>query len=352
MGYICPYCGEGLPEDEECPCQSFGGEDDDQPETRSVISGPLTTELADIRSPVRQFLDSQFTAGLRGVQRRYRDAAPALAVLGSPPSQANPGTTGTAADWLLRFLVYPAPHLDLAIAGAARCSAVGIQIPRHALNDILNPLGLSVPPRPAETACVFTGPHPGTTIEPAVLNRICWVLALFTEAYRGGPGKAALGPLGQFRGRAASAAQLLGMASEAALHQLTQFRQVYEATLLPALVPRGGRWAIGPTFKGSELLHADADLIAAGLLLEVKTSAKRPSLGVADLFQVIGYTLLDFDDQFSIDTVSIFNARYAYLAAWSLGSLLDELAGRPVSLAATRAQFRDLLVTRSTRADQ
>ena len=24
MGYICPYCGEGLPEDEECPCQAVG----------------------------------------------------------------------------------------------------------------------------------------------------------------------------------------------------------------------------------------------------------------------------------------------------------------------------------------
>ena len=23
MGYMCPYCGEGLPEDEECPCQAI-----------------------------------------------------------------------------------------------------------------------------------------------------------------------------------------------------------------------------------------------------------------------------------------------------------------------------------------
>jgi 5-methylcytosine-specific restriction endonuclease McrA len=27
MGYICPYCGEGLPEDEECPCQAIGSDD-------------------------------------------------------------------------------------------------------------------------------------------------------------------------------------------------------------------------------------------------------------------------------------------------------------------------------------
>jgi 5-methylcytosine-specific restriction endonuclease McrA len=30
MGYICPYCGEGLPEDELCPCQSGGPFDDRQ----------------------------------------------------------------------------------------------------------------------------------------------------------------------------------------------------------------------------------------------------------------------------------------------------------------------------------
>ena len=52
------------------------------------------------------------------------------------------------------------------------------------------------------------------------------------------------------------------------------------------------------TFKvrgGPEPIKADADLIAAGLLLELKTSAKL-SLGITDLLQVIGYALLDFDN--------------------------------------------------------
>lgn len=317
-------------------------------ETRSGISRSLTAELADIRSPVRQFLNVQFTAGLPDVQRRYREAAPALVVPSPAPSEANPGTVGTAADWLLRFLVYPAPHLDLACAGAAVCSDVGIRIPRVALDDILNPLALTAPTRPSKTACVFPGPHVGIIVEPAVVNRVCWVLALLTEAFRGGPKVAALGPLGRFRGRVVSAAELLGMASDAALSQLTQFRQVYEATLLPALALRRGLWTIGPTFTGSKLMKADGDLMAAGLLVELKTTAKRLSLSVADLFQVIGYALLDFDDEFGIDTVGIFSARYAYLATWSLKSLLDELAGHPVNPADVRAQFRAMLVNRST----
>jgi hypothetical protein len=99
-----------------------------------------------------------------------------------------------------------------------------------------------------------------------------------TEAYRGGPGVAALGSLGHFRGRAASAAELLSVAPESALPELTQFRHVYKDSLLPALASRPGRWTIGPTFSGSEFIHADADLIAAGLLVEVKTTAKKASL--------------------------------------------------------------------------
>jgi HNH endonuclease len=31
VGYICPYCGEGLPEDEECPCQAAGDDLDEWP---------------------------------------------------------------------------------------------------------------------------------------------------------------------------------------------------------------------------------------------------------------------------------------------------------------------------------
>jgi hypothetical protein len=119
---------------------------------------------------------------------------------------------------------------------------------------------------------------------------------------------------------------------------------VFEAVLLPALAGRHGTWALGPTFTGSALMNADADLIAAGLLLDLKTSRKL-TLGVTDAFQVIGYALLDFDDEFGIQQVGIFTARYAYLAAWDLTSLLSELAGHEVHIQLARHEFRQLLLT-------
>lgn len=45
-------------------------------------------------------------------------------------------------------------------------------------------------------------------------------------------------------------------------------------------------------------MNADADLIAAGLLLDLKTAAARSSLGAKDICQLIGYVLLDFDDEY------------------------------------------------------
>jgi len=101
---------------------------------------------------------------------------------------------------------------------------------------------------------------------------------------------------------------------------------------------------LGPTFTGSALIRAAADVIAAGLLLDLKRSAKL-SLGIENVFQILGYALLDFDDEYALAELGIFSARYACLATWNLGALLEELAGRPpVSLQATRQEFRQMLI--------
>jgi hypothetical protein len=90
-------------------------------------------------------------------------------------------------------------------------------------------------------------------------------------------------------------------------------------------------------------MKADADLIAAGLLLDLKTESKL-SLGVTTVFQVIGYALLDFEDAYQLTSVGTFSARYVYLTIWDIGALLDELAGCHVDLPAIRQEFRELLL--------
>jgi hypothetical protein len=308
----------------------------------SITRRPLTRELEDAGSSVRQFLDARFSSGLRDIQRRYREGAPPLAVPGVARADADPGTVGTAADWLLRFLVHPQPELHLVMGGAAACRRAGIDV-APALASIAGSLGVPLPARPPERVRIFTGPEPGNDADPALLARSCWGLALLTEAFRSGPMVAARGPLGRFQGRSVSGDDLLGLAPSAGLLQLAAFRSVFETALLPSLAVRIGPWALGPKFAGSELIRADADLIAVGVLMELKTSAKL-SLGVQDLFQVIGYALLDFDDDYHVTELGIFSARYGYLATWELGPLLSELAGREVSVEPARDEFRCLLL--------
>ena len=43
-----------------------------------VIQGPLTAEIANVGSPVRQFLGELCANGLREVQRQYREGATEL----------------------------------------------------------------------------------------------------------------------------------------------------------------------------------------------------------------------------------------------------------------------------------
>lgn len=93
-----------------------------------VIERPLTGEFVDTRSPVRRFLDSRFSGGLRNVQIRYRHFGPVLTVQPVRRTEGGTATVGTAGDWLLRFLLHPSPALEPAAdhsAAGARPAAPG-----------------------------------------------------------------------------------------------------------------------------------------------------------------------------------------------------------------------------------
>ena len=298
--------------------------------SRYVIRGPLTYELALKDSPIRRFFDDRLTPGLKDAQAAYRIAAGPLLVPGVPREAADAGTIGTAADWMMRFLVHPNPSLRLAAQGASLCGMM------PALKELAFMLGF----RDGGVE-EFTGPARGSGAEPDLLYRACWGLALLTEVYRRGPDIAAIGPIGRLQD--GSARSLLDAAPDAGLKQLAALRGVMESVLLPAVTSRQGLWAIGPVFAGSQIMPGDADLVAGGLLAELKTTIKKPSLGMTDLWQMLGYVCVDYADEFAMTDVALFSARYGYLAQWNLDVLLSHLAGRAVTAAALRAEFRALL---------
>ena len=297
----------------------------------------LPAAIRDRGSPVHEYLSGRYGAGLRGVQRGYRRSAPELAV---PPRGGPAGTVATAADWLLRFLLHPAPDLDLVLAGARACGRAGLDV-QDAVAALTRRLGLPGPLAPAPVRW-FTGPAAGSAAEPGLLARACWSFALLTEAYRAGPRiLRRSSPLGRLRGQAVSDDDLLALAPGNALAELAGLRAVFGGRLLPALAARPGRWALGPVFAAGPLT-ADADLVASGLLLRLKVTVNR-GLAADEVFGLVGCALLDAGDEYAIRDVALFSGRTGQLAEWGLADLLSRLAGQPVSVPAARAEFQHVL---------
>jgi hypothetical protein len=53
------------------------------------------------------------------------------------------------------------------------------------------------------------------------------------------------------------------------------------------------------------------------------TNARQDRLDLITLQQLLGYLLLDYQDESAIDTLGLYAARYAYLVTWPAAELLD-----------------------------
>lgn len=282
----------------------------------------LTSALKDKASPLRRHLARRFPL-TKLLQADYRASAGPLLVEGG---DANPGTLGAALDYQLRFTLDP-DYLPLpAVAAFAN-----------------HPLLLAPIMEVVRAAGLASGAASPGHDAPAA--RACWALALLTEVYRGGlvPGSAVAALVAS---RQLTAERLLALAPEDALRQLAELSTVADRSFFPTIRGRG-RLALGPTFEGSKLCSADADLIAGDLLVEVKTylGARNPRTGrrsdglaSVDLYQVVSYALFDRSDTYGVASIAIYSARYGHLVSWPLRTALSSLAGTEVDLNEEREQ--------------
>ena len=100
----------------------------------------------------------------------------------------------------------------------------------------------------------------------------------------------------------------------------------------------------GPQFAGSRAVGgADADLIAAKCLYDIKTTVNPREKLVMDLRQLIGYALLDWDNEFDLARVGFCYPRQAVWMSWPLPELIMECTGsRSADLQTLRRRFRAL----------
>lgn len=108
---------------------------------------------------------------------------------------------------------------------------------------------------------------------------------------------------------------------------------------------------LNPTFfEGSmDVGGADGDLISGDALIDIKARMK-PEVKADDLFQLLGYVLLDYEDMWAIRKVAVYLARQGRYLEWGL----DELAGRAHAendLARLRRSFRRFVGSERTYDD-
>lgn len=312
-------------------------------------TAPLTGHLRQSHGPVSLFLANLISPTATQALRQPGEL-PAVTTSLAPWEL---GLIGTALDYRIRFSLGTAQISDL-IAARSVSSLCGMPYdprspaPSRALSSWL---GSDSPERQVgeagwrfltETDAALTRISPvgwarAGSAEAELLRR-CLVLACLDPIYRAGvPPQIFLQP------RVCQTPEALMAAIRPSwLADLGDLTLLY----LPSAEAQG--WFqtrsrhLNPTFSGSRDVAADADLILDHTLIDIKTVTQPRRILTETLRQLLGYTLLDYDDRFEIRSVGIYLGRHGRLLSWSLEELFGH-AVTPDELAAHRRDFASLL---------
>ncbi len=324
----------------------------------------LVTLLAERDSLVKQFLEAQFPY-TRPVVREQNKRLASTATI-RPEGPLPPHTyamLGRAIDYRIRYYFPPTPVQDLvAWRGGRRVMdgerpledidllrerdvelfqgedgaeivaiRTGLTLPAEAVQEFFDSL---------ETFLSTYSPA-GRRLyqeEEELLTKYCIVLSCFEQIARSGPHPNdrvfADNPK-------TSVSELLSIAEDEWTADICAMSWLFHdrcQTLLssPAI--------LNPIFAGSaDVGGADADLIVDGCLIDIKATVNA-ELSRNWLYQLLGYSLLDYDDEFDIREVGIYFARQGVTLQWSLEGLMEHLrGGPPPPLIELRKRFQETI---------
>lgn len=96
----------------------------------------------------------------------------------------------------------------------------------------------------------------------------------------------------------------------------------------------------GPILRSHAFVRGDCDIVAGGLLIEVKSGATSRSVLSRDVvWQLVLYALADTDDAWRIHSVAIAAVRWRTWILWPLDRLLQELSHESRPLKSWRAEL-------------
>ena len=303
----------------------------------------LTYHLKHLKtSPVRRFLRETFPK-TRPPLAECREAMRASAlILGEGVAGVGYSQVGMAIDYRIRYHFAVTPTRELvafpgALLVAGRPHPLGAewsipessQLTEACVGGFLKTLDLTVNSIAAHS-------RRPTDTEERALARFCLVLAALEAVRRGGT--RAWPPQYFDETPPHSAADLLASVAGAWVGDVASlgnaFSDRYDSW-------RGADAVLNPNFAGSaDIDGADADLIADGCLWEIKTTKQSAAEGKW-LHQLLGYALLDYEDEYGVDRVGLLLPRHNTQVSWPISDLMAAMSGRDdLDLLALRRDFR------------
>ena len=285
----------------------------------------LTSMLKSRGLPLREFFEDRLP-NLKPLQEDWRNCgAPSIV----PPAPVVWSLVGAAFDYRLRYLfVKTSVEEFVAALGAARTGEVffSFEIFGASLGEFIeahNPIGRLLYPA-AE----------------AQLARYCYVLAMYESLFRAAEVRS---PLLELR-EGASAEEQLALVPVEAVEDLVALTAAAVDSLGPML---GQRIFANPTFAGSpDVGGADADLIVDSCLIDIKTT-KSHGLDRAMVYQLVGYLLLDYEDEYAIRDIGFYLSRVPALIRWPAEAAIASMSNGRETIDGLRHEMRHLLTPKS-----
>lgn len=176
-------------------------------------------------------------------------------------------------------------------------------------------------------------------------DRLSVVLAWCESFYRAGVYTVIEGSLGKQLRKVASGADLLEAIDPLILSDLSALRAgaTDQIKHWSQAIEAGMRFEPNPSFSGSGMVGgADADWMIGDTLVDCKSTEQLTNPWIRDaVFQLLGYTLLDFDDALRIRRLAIWLPRRRALQTWNLDQILERPAEE--ALPDLRNQFQETL---------
>ena len=160
-----------------------------------------------------------------------------------------------------------------------------------------------------------------------LLAAYCVVLAQLESVYRTGGRWVPQPPLSTPHVLTPEDEPLLALAPPAAVEDVVKLSRSASAAFGQLIEPVASgdlTYDANPNFAGSvDIGGADADFIIGDTIFELKTTKSFTAAAIREaLLQLLGYVLLDYDDDHEIRRVGVYFARQEWVAAWPLWLLM------------------------------